>query len=331
MAQRARYATDHLPPLGETEDSTIADLAVRHRPPAKSRPDSASRTDRVCQYNQLLRIEEELGRRRRYAAAARAIQNWAHDQSRPAPPRRKHLEQGEPVYRMVRRRSVRARPRRSRGGRTPAREGGYTFDIAYTPVLNARSGRSGSVSTARPAVDSGRQDWRLNERHYGALQGLNKAETAAKHGDAQVKIWRRSYDIPPPALTPDEPSLSASDPAIRRAHRGELPLTESLKDTVAPLPPLLARHDRAGDPSRQARLIAAHGNSLRAAREVSGRRAGSEIVELNIPTGIPLVYELDDDLKPIRTTTSAIPPPPRPLLPGWPLRRLRNVKRKTQD
>ena len=145
------------------------------------------------------------------------------------------------------------------------------------------------------------KDWRLNERHYGALQGLNKAETAAKHGDDQVKIWRRSYDIPPPPLDARRPAASRrtirATPSLAPS---ELPLTESLKDTVARFLPYwhetIAPAIRAG----QRVLIAAHGNSLRALVKYLDNVSESDIVELNIPTGIPLVYELDDDLKPIR-------------------------------
>ena len=180
------------------------------------------------------------------------------------------------------------------------REGGYVFDIAYTSVLKR------AIRTLWIALDALDQlwipvtkSWRLNERHYGALQGLNKAETAAKHGEAQTKIWRRSYDIPPPALTPDD----RAPPVARPALRGLTAATAA--DRVAQghgraVPAVLARDDRAGDPCRPARDIAAHGNSLRALVKYLDDIPESEIVELNIPTGIPLVYELDDDLKPIR-------------------------------
>ena len=146
------------------------------------------------------------------------------------------------------------------------------------------------------------RDWRLNERHYGALQGLNKAETAAKHGEAQVKIWRRSYDIPPPALDRRRPAAPGQGPALRDAAAGKtLPLTECLKDTVArflpywheTIAPAVKRGERV--------LIAAHGNSLRALVKYLDGISDEDIVELNIPTGIPLVYELDADLKPIRS------------------------------
>ena len=143
--------------------------------------------------------------------------------------------------------------------------------------------------------------WRLNERHYGALQGLNKAETAAKHGEAQTKIWRRSYDIRPPALSPDDERYPGHDPRYARLTPEELPLTECLKDTVErflpywhdTIAPAVARGERV--------LITAHGNSLRALVKYLDDISDAAIVELNIPTGIPLVYELDADLRPIRS------------------------------
>jgi 2,3-bisphosphoglycerate-dependent phosphoglycerate mutase len=144
------------------------------------------------------------------------------------------------------------------------------------------------------------KDWRLNERHYGALQGLNKAETAAKHGEAQTKIWRRSYDIPPPALTPDDERHPSRDPRYRRLRPADLPLTESLADTVARFLPywhdVIAPRIRSGERV----LVAAHGNSLRALVKYLDNISEAEIVGLNIPTGIPLVYELDDELRPLR-------------------------------
>ncbi|MGE0040349.1 MAG: 2,3-diphosphoglycerate-dependent phosphoglycerate mutase [Vicinamibacterales bacterium] len=179
--------------------------------------------------------------------------------------------------------------------------GGYTFDRAYTSVLKR------AIRTCWMTLDEldrlwipVERSWRLNERHYGALQGLNKAETAAKHGDAQVKIWRRSYDIPPPALTPDDPRHPSHDPRYADLAPADLPLTESLKDTVARFLPYwhgtLAPAIRAGHRI----LIAAHGNSLRALVKYLDDVPEAEIVGLNIPTGIPLVYELDADLKPVR-------------------------------
>ena len=144
------------------------------------------------------------------------------------------------------------------------------------------------------------KEWRLNERHYGALQGLNKAETAAKHGEAQVKIWRRSYDIPPPPLSPDDERFSGRDPRYRKTRREDIPLTESLKDTVARFLPYWHETIAPAITSGQRVLITAHGNSLRALVKYLDHVPENEIVELNIPTGIPLVYELDEHLRPLR-------------------------------
>ena len=177
---------------------------------------------------------------------------------------------------------------------------GLAFDIVFTSVLKR------AIRTSFIALDELDQlwlpvarSWRLNERHYGALQGLNKAETAAQHGDAQVKIWRRSYDIPPPPLAADDPRHAARDPRYASLPPGDLPLTESLKDTVARFLPYwddaIAPAIRTG----QRVLIAAHGNSLRALVKHLDGISDEAIVELNIPTGVPLVYELDADLKPI--------------------------------
>jgi 2,3-bisphosphoglycerate-dependent phosphoglycerate mutase len=144
------------------------------------------------------------------------------------------------------------------------------------------------------------KSWRLNERHYGALQGLNKAETAKKHGDDQVKIWRRSYDIPPPPLAPDDDRHPSRDPRYAGLDPRALPLTESLKDTVARFLPYW--HDAIAPAMTSGRrvIIAAHGNSLRALVKYLDDVPEAEIVELNIPTGIPLVYELDESLRPLR-------------------------------
>ena len=181
------------------------------------------------------------------------------------------------------------------------REGGYTFDIAYTSVLTR------AIRTLWIALDAldliwipVEKSWRLNERHYGALQGLNKAETAAEHGEAQTKIWRRSYDIPPPPLSPDDPRHPSRDPRYASLNPNDLPVTESLKDTVARFLPYW--HDVVAPAIGSGRrvLIAAHGNSLRALVKYLDNVSEQDIVELNIPTGIPLVYELDDQLRPIR-------------------------------
>jgi 2,3-bisphosphoglycerate-dependent phosphoglycerate mutase len=181
------------------------------------------------------------------------------------------------------------------------RDGGYVFDAAYTSVLK-RAIRT--LWTTLDVMDlmwiPVHRSWRLNERHYGALQGLNKAETAAKFGEDQVKIWRRSYDIPPPELTADDPRYPGHDPRYKGLSAQELPLTECLKDTVARFLPLWHETIAPAIQSGQRVVIAAHGNSLRALVKYLDHVGDQEIVELNIPTGIPLVYELDDQLKPIR-------------------------------
>jgi len=181
------------------------------------------------------------------------------------------------------------------------REGGYVFDLAYTSVLKR------AIKTLGIALDVLDQlwipvskSWRLNERSYGALQGLNKAETAAQHGEAQTKIWRRSFDIPPPALTIDDERHPSHDPRYKALQPSELPLTESLKDTIARFLPYWHETIAPTIASGRRVVIAAHGNSLRALVKYLDDIPESEIVELNIPTGIPLVYELDDNLKPLR-------------------------------
>jgi 2,3-bisphosphoglycerate-dependent phosphoglycerate mutase len=195
--------------------------------------------------------------------------------------------------------SEKGRQEAKEAGEVLKREG-YTFDVAYTSVLKR------AIRTLWFALDEldlmwipVHRSWRLNERHYGALQGLNKAETAAKFGEEQVKIWRRSYDIPPPALTPDDQRYPGSDPRYRQLTPQELPLTECLKDTVARFLPFW--HDTIAPAIRnnQKVLIAAHGNSLRALVKYLDNISEQEIVELNIPTGMPLVYELDESLKPL--------------------------------
>ena len=181
------------------------------------------------------------------------------------------------------------------------REGEYTFDLAYTSVLK-RAIRTLWITLDAldlmwiPVVKS----WRLNERHYGALQGLNKKETTAKHGETQVTIWRRSYDIPPPPLAPDDPRYPVGDPRYADLLPSQIPLTESLKDTVARFLPYW--HDTVAPSIRSGKrvLIVAHGNSLRALVKYLDDIPEAKIVGENIPTGIPLVYELDDALKPIR-------------------------------
>jgi len=177
---------------------------------------------------------------------------------------------------------------------------GYVFDVAFTSVLKR------AVRTLWITLDEMdlmwipiHHSWRLNERHYGALQGLNKAETAAKYGDAQVKIWRRSYDIQPPALTKDDDRWPGRDPRYHDLAAQDVPLTECLKDTVARFLPYWHETIAPTVKSGVRVIIAAHGNSLRALVKYLDNVSDNDIVELNIPTGVPLVYELDAGLKPI--------------------------------
>ncbi len=178
---------------------------------------------------------------------------------------------------------------------------GYTFDVAFTSVLKR------AIRTLWIALDEMDlmwipvvRDWRLNERHYGALQGLNKAQTAEKFGDAQVELWRRSYDVRPPALDPSDARYPGHDARYRGLSKEELPLTECLKDTVARFLPCWNEAIAPAMRSGVRVLIAAHGNSLRALVKFLDNVPDAEIVGLNIPTGVPLVYELDDQLKPLK-------------------------------
>jgi 2,3-bisphosphoglycerate-dependent phosphoglycerate mutase len=181
------------------------------------------------------------------------------------------------------------------------RDGGWVFDVAYTSVLKR------AIHTLWIVLDGldrawipVHRSWRLNERHYGALQGLNKAETAARYGEEQVRIWRRSYDTRPPALTRDDSRYPGHDPRYASLSEDELPLTECLKDTVARFLPLwndvLTGEIRSG----KRLLVVAHGNSIRALVKYLDDVSDEDITELNIPTGIPLVYELDERMKPIK-------------------------------
>ncbi len=178
---------------------------------------------------------------------------------------------------------------------------GYAFDIAFTSVLKR------AIRTLWLALDEMDlmwipvvRDWRLNERHYGALQGLNKSETAAKYGEQQVKIWRRSYDVRPPALDEEDPRSPAKDRRYTDLLKKDIPLAECLKDTVERFLPCW--HDVISPVVRSGKrvVIAAHGNSLRALVKYLDGISDEAITELNIPTGMPLVYELDDSLRPLR-------------------------------
>ena len=179
---------------------------------------------------------------------------------------------------------------------------GYDFDVAYTSVLKR------AIRTLHLALDEMDRlwlptvkHWRLNERHYGALQGLNKAETAKQYGDEQVLIWRRSYDTPPPALEPTDPRSERGDPRYARLQPGEVPLTECLKDTVARVLPFWNESMAPAILAGKRIVVSAHGNSIRALVKHLDNISETDIVELNIPNGIPLVYELDAGLKPIRS------------------------------
>ncbi len=181
-------------------------------------------------------------------------------------------------------------------------EAGLSFDLAFTSVLKR------AVRTLWLTLDTMDlmwlpviNDWRLNERHYGALQGLDKAETAAKYGDAQVLVWRRSYDTPPDALSPDDSRASYSDPRYAGLRREQIPLTECLKDTVARVMPAWEEQIAPAIKSGKRILVSAHGNSLRALIKMLDGISDADIVNLNIPNGQPLVYELDADLKPIKS------------------------------
>ncbi len=197
--------------------------------------------------------------------------------------------------------SERGREEAQRAGEV-LRDEGYTFDVAFTSVLK-RAIRT--LWFVQDVLDlmwiPTTKAWQLNERHYGALQGLNKAETAAKFGDEQVLIWRRSYDTPPPALTPDDERYPGRDPRYAGLSKEELPLTESLKETVARVIPYWHAEIAPVIKAGRRVIIAAHGNSLRALVKYLDDMSEEAILKLNIPTGVPLVYELDETLKPIKS------------------------------
>jgi 2,3-bisphosphoglycerate-dependent phosphoglycerate mutase len=182
------------------------------------------------------------------------------------------------------------------------KKAGFVFDCAYTSVLK-RAIRTLWIALDRmdlmwiPVYNS----WRLNERHYGALQGLNKSEMASKYGEDQVLVWRRSYDTPPPALDKNDPRYPGNDPRYKSLSKSELPTTECLKDTVARFLPYWHETIAPAVKAGTRVIIAAHGNSLRALVKYLDNIPDDKIVALNIPTGLPLVYELDDDLKPVKS------------------------------
>ncbi|HBF33626.1 TPA: 2,3-diphosphoglycerate-dependent phosphoglycerate mutase, partial [Candidatus Sumerlaeota bacterium] len=178
---------------------------------------------------------------------------------------------------------------------------GYKFDLIYTSVLKR------AIRTMQLAIEQMDQmwvpvirNWRLNERHYGALQGLDKSETAAKYGDDQVKIWRRSFDVPPPVLTEDDERYPGKDRRYAALTKAQLPLTESLKETIERFVPYWELEIGPKVKEGKNVLIVAHGNSLRALVKYLDKMTEAEILELNIPTGVPLVYELDENLQPIK-------------------------------
>ena len=177
---------------------------------------------------------------------------------------------------------------------------GFDFDLAYTSVLKRATRTLWHVldemdRTWLPVVHS----WRLNERHYGALQGLNKADMAKQYGDEQVLVWRRSYDTPPPALDPQDPRCERGDRRYARLEAGQVPLTECLKDTVARVLPFWNESMAPAIKSGRRVVVAAHGNSIRALIKYLDGISDTDIVSLNIPNGTPLVYELDEQLRPL--------------------------------
>ncbi len=181
------------------------------------------------------------------------------------------------------------------------REEGFKFDIAFTSVLKRAIKTLWIVLEEMdlmwiPVIAS----WRLNERHYGALQGLNKSEAALEMGEEQVKLWRRSYDVPPPALKLDDPRHPRHDPKYTGFHPGDLPASECLKDTIERFIPYAQEKIRPAILSGKRVLLVAHGNTLRGLIKYAERISDKDIVELNIPTSVPLVYEIEDDMKPIR-------------------------------
>lgn len=189
----------------------------------------------------------------------------------------------------------------ARTGGQLLKEAGFQFDVCYTSYLKR------AIHTAYNVLEQLDEewipmikDWRLNERHYGALQGLNKAETAAKYGQDQVNIWRRSYDVQPPALEESDDRNPANQTAYRNVSKADLPLTECLKDCVARVVPYYEETIKPEIAAGKQVLIAAHGNSLRALVKYLDDISDDEIVALNIPTGVPLVYELDDSFKPVK-------------------------------
>ena len=177
---------------------------------------------------------------------------------------------------------------------------GYTFDVAFTNVLKRAVDTLDIVLEELDINVPIHKSWRLNERHYGVLQGLNKAETITKYGEKQVLLWRRSYDIRPPALSKDDKRYPGKDPKYKDLDEKDIPTTECLKDTIDRLMPLLEEELLPALKAGKRLLIVAHGNSLRALIKYFDKLSDEEIMQVNVPTGIPLIYELDDHLKPIK-------------------------------
>jgi 2,3-bisphosphoglycerate-dependent phosphoglycerate mutase len=188
----------------------------------------------------------------------------------------------------------------ARAAGTLLRDGGFDFDVAFTSVLK-RAIRT--LWIMQDVMDRMwipvMRDWRLNERHYGALQGLDKAATAARYGAGQVKLWRRSYDVPPPPLAADDPRHPRFDPRYRRVDPAALPATESLKDTLARVLPCWREQLAPALAEGQDLLVVAHGNSLRALVKMLDGMSDEAVVEFNIPTGVPILYELDAAQRPV--------------------------------
>merc|ERR1711990_454481 len=287
---------------GETEDTFIADLVVGLCA-GQIKTGAPCRSERLAKYNQLLRIEEELGPRAVYDG------KFFRTPKAALPPYKIVLvRHGESQWNKLNKFCGWFDADLSPQGIAEAkfageqlREKGFRFDVAFTSVLQRAIKTLFHIQESLDAhwIPVNRH-WRLNERMYGALQGLNKAETAAKHGEKQVKVWRRAYDIPPPAMDKSSPMYPGNDVKYKDLKPEEIPATECLKDTVDRFLPYWHEVIAPTVKSGQRVIIAAHGNSLRALVKFLDDIPDEEITELNIPTGIPLVYELDKDLRPIR-------------------------------
>jgi len=302
MSQAAGWGVMVSHRSGETEDTFIADLVVGLNA-GQIKTGAPCRSERLAKYNQLLRIEEELGQRAFYAGTS-----FRTPKAVLPPYKIVLLRHGESQWNKLNKFCGWFDADLSEQGIAEAKfagqqlkEAGFSFDIAFTSVLQR------AIKTlyhVQEALDLHwipvNRHWRLNERMYGALQGLNKAQTAAKHGEAQVKVWRRAYDVPPPAMETSNPMHPGNDPKYRDLKPEEIPATECLKDTVRRFLPYWHEVVAPTIKNGQRVIIAAHGNSLRALVKFLDDIPDKDITELDIPTGIPLVYELDADLKPLR-------------------------------